>query len=260
LCAVADDGDLVASDVDLDIGERALDQPKQLVALAQKPCHQVVAGDADLDLGVCHVGERTFPARVGNRRTSLPFEVVDSPFGNEDLLARLDRWVATAWTAEAAASRSRQRWLRQVADESATFAGMLLDLAERGAPLVVQGRGGRRHRGTVLAVGADFAGLRTEGGVDLLLAFSGIASVRSDGGGLTPSGDRIATFELGLAEAIAAVGSDRPRVLLVTTADADGLSGELRAVGRDVVTLRLDGDGSTIYVPMASIAELRITG
>jgi hypothetical protein len=183
---------------------------------------------------------------------------VNDPLGNEDLLARLDRWVAAARTAEAAASRARERWLRQVADESATFAGVLLDLAERGAPVVVQGRGGRRHRGTVLAVGVDFAALRTEGGADVLLAFSGIASVRPDDRLDTPSGDRVATFDLGLAEAIAAVGADRPRVLLVTAADGDGVAGELRSVGRDVVTLRLDGDGSTAYVPMASIAELRI--
>ena len=184
---------------------------------------------------------------------------MDDLLGNEDLLARLDRWVAAARTAEAAASRARQRWLRQVADESATFAGLLLDLAERGSPVVVQGQGGRRHRGTVLAVGIDFAALRTEGGVDVLLAFSAIASMRPDGRVVdSPTGDRVPTFELGMAEAVAAVGSDRPRVLLVTTADADGVAGELRSVGRDVVTIRLDGDGGTAYVPMSAIAELRI--
>jgi hypothetical protein len=184
---------------------------------------------------------------------------VDDRPGNDDLLARLDRWVASARTAEAAASRARERWLRQVADESATFAGVLLDLAERGAPVVVQGRGGRRHRGTVLAVGFDFAALHTESGADVLLAFAGIASVRPDRRLDTPSGDRVTTFELGFAEAIAAVGTDRPRVLLVTASDGDGVTGELRSVGRDVVTVRMDGDGSTAYVPMTSIAELRIS-
>jgi hypothetical protein len=178
--------------------------------------------------------------------------------GSADLLGRLDRWVAAAHVDEAAAARARGRWRRTVADESATFAGVLLDLAERGSPVMVQGRGGRRQRGKVVAVGADFAALRTAQDVDVLLAFSGIAVVRPDGRTAGPAGDRAVTFELGMAEAIAAVAADRPRVLLVTTADGDGIAGELRSVGRDVATLRLDGEAGTAYVPISAIAELRL--
>ena len=56
------DGDLVAPDMDLDIGERALDQPQQLVALTEQAGHEVVAGNGDLDLSRTHresVSERT---------------------------------------------------------------------------------------------------------------------------------------------------------------------------------------------------------
>ena len=123
---------------------------------------------------------------------------------------------------------------------------------------MVQGRGGRRHRGAVSAVGADFVALRTVQQADVLLAFSGIATVRPDGRQHGPTGDRRVTFELGMVEAVAAVAADRPRVLLVTTADGDGIAGELRAVGRDLATVRLDGDAGTAYVPLAAIAELHL--
>ena len=55
LGAVALDGDLVAPHGDAHIVERPLDQPQQLVALAQQAGHEVVAGNEDLDLGACHV-------------------------------------------------------------------------------------------------------------------------------------------------------------------------------------------------------------
>ena len=179
--------------------------------------------------------------------------------GAPDLLQRLSQWVSAASADAAADARARQRWLRQAADEDATFAGVLLDLAERRTPVVVAGRTGRRHRGTLAAVGADFVVVRVDDGADALLAFTGIASVRPEPGAAAPAGDRAPSIEVTLAEALAVVAEDRPRVLLVTTVDDDGVAGELRAVGRDVVTLRLDGaDRATAYVPIASIAELRL--
>ena len=61
-----------------------------------------------------------------------------------------------------------------------------------------------------------------------------------------------------VAEALGVLAEDRPRVLVVTMADADGVAGELRAVGTDVLTLRMDGVGRpTAYVPIPSIAEVR---
>lgn len=185
---------------------------------------------------------------------------MDDLLGASTLLARLDRWVAEARVDAAAAERARERWLRQIADESATFTGLLLDLAERGLPVVAQGRGRRRNRGTISAVGADFVAMRAAPGTDVLLAFGAIASVRPDDRAGGPTGDRATSFDLGLAEAIAAIAADRPRVLVVTMADGEGVAGELRSVGRDLVALRLDGGAGSAYVPIASIAELRING
>jgi hypothetical protein len=45
----------------------------------------------------------------------------------------------------------------------------------------------------------------------------------------------------------------------VTVADADGVAGELRSVGRDVVTVRLDGEPrAAAYVAITAIAEVSL--
>jgi hypothetical protein len=179
--------------------------------------------------------------------------------GGPDLAARLERWVADARTADAAAARARERWLRLQADESATFAGVLVDLAEQATPVLIQGRAGRRHRGAIAAVATDFCALRTSAERDVLLAFTGIASVRPDSRGPGPIGDRVVRAEIGMAEMLSVLAADRPRVLIVTNADTEGLAGELRSVGRDVVTVRLDGDTrASAYVAIASIAEVSL--
>jgi hypothetical protein len=58
---------------------------------------------------------------------------------------------------------------------------------------------------------------------------------------------------------LSVLAADRPRVLIVTTADAEGVAGELRSVGRDVVTVRLDGDPRAgAYVAITAIAEVSL--
>jgi hypothetical protein len=63
--------------------------------------------------------------------------------------------------------------------------------------------------------------------------------------------------DLELAEMLSALVADRPRVLIVTAADSEGIAGELRSVGRDVVTMLLDGDPrASAYIAIAAIAEV----
>jgi len=183
----------------------------------------------------------------------------DGVLGAPDLDARLDRWLADARSTDAAAARTRARWLRLQAEESATFAGVLVDLAERRTSVVVQGSGGRRHRGVVALVAADFCAVRTDMGRDVLIAYRGIGSVRPDVRSDLPVGDRVVRTELGLAEMLNIVAAERPRVLITTLADGEGLAGELRSVGRDLVAIRSDGDGrAPTYVPIDVIAEVTV--
>lgn len=172
-----------------------------------------------------------------------------------DLVGDITRWLAEQRADAAVASRARERWLRQAADEEAMVAGVLLDLAERAATVVVQGVANRTHRGTVRAVGEDFVALRT-GRNDVLVPFDAVVAIRAEGqpvGG----GERAHALDIAFAEAVAATAGDRPRVLVVAR-DGSGLAGELRSVGRDVLTLRLADATDVVYVPLASVAELAI--
>lgn len=177
-----------------------------------------------------------------------------------DLLARLDRWVAELRADDAAARRARERWLLTQAEESSTFAGVLVDLAEHGTPVVVDGPGGRRHRGTIAAVARDFCALRTAAGREVLLAYAGIAAVRARSG-TAATGDRALALTATLDEALATLAEERPRVLVVTHAGGEGIAGELRTVGRDVVTVRVDGrPPAPVFVAIAAIAEISLVG
>src|SRR5690606_37560812 len=133
------------------------------------------------------------------------------------------------------------------AAEEGTLAGVLVDLAERGDAVLVVGAGGRRHRGHLVAVGSDFAALRTGEGREVLVAHRGMASVATADGAAPAAGDRPLVLRVGLLEALAVLAEDRPRVLAVPVGAGDGadagVAGELVAVGRDVLTVRLEGAG-----------------
>lgn len=177
----------------------------------------------------------------------------DQGAGRGDLVADLIRWLAEQRADAAAASRSRERWLRQAAGEEALLAGVLLDLAERADTVVVQGVGARTHRGRVRAVGEDFVALRT-GRADVLVTYDAVVAVRPEGRPVEGA-DRPPALDLSFAEALAALAGDRPRVLTMSR-DGTGLAGELRSVGRDVATLRLAETAGVVYVPIASLAEV----
>ena len=140
---VAGDGDLVAPHVDLDAGERGLDDAQQLVALAEEVGHEVVAGDGDLDLGGRHEGTRlgTSPGRaarlgrgppsVASRRCPRPpIPPASSVPRTGGWAARLERWAAEARVDAAAEARAREQWLRRQAEEEGALAGVLADLAD----------------------------------------------------------------------------------------------------------------------------------
>jgi small nuclear ribonucleoprotein (snRNP)-like protein len=174
-----------------------------------------------------------------------------------DLEARLERWAAEARVDEAARLRARERWLRRQAEEESTLAGVLADLLEAGRPVTVHTRSGRRHRGTVRAVGADFVAVGATPG-PALVALGAVASLRTHPGEGAVLGDREVAASLRLSDVVAGLAEDRERVVLVTS-DGDALAGVLVSVGRDVVLLRGGGDPpATCYVPLAALHEVVI--
>lgn len=201
------------------------------------------------------------PAIVDPReRTPEPDEPVSAEETETNgLVGQIIRWLAERRSDDAAAARTRERWLRQQAQEEGTFAGVLLDLGESQCAVVVHSAGDRRHRGAILAVAQDFAVVGTNGALDVLLHFSGIASVRQEPGSRDTAGDRTVALDTTLGEVLVGLAGERPQVFVVTL-DGTGLSGQLRSVGRDVMTVRLEGEGRpSVYVPMASVAEVGLT-
>jgi len=175
------------------------------------------------------------------------------------VLDDIERWVADARAEEAAGERVRERWLRQQAEEEASFAGVLVDLGERGVTVTVTAVSGRRHQGRVAAVGADFVALRAESGRLTLLPLPSVARVR-----LAPPARRVSggprhgvegSPQVTLADVLAQAVGDRPR--LSVHFGADHLLGELRAVGADVLSLAVDDQPSGLtYARLASVSEI----
>ena len=170
----------------------------------------------------------------------------------------LATWLAEIVVDDAGRARTRTRGLEQQAAEEGTFAGVLADLAERARPVVVQLANGRSHRGAITMIGHDLVGLRSSGGREVLVRQATISSVRTLPGEPVTIGDRHLVTDVTLADALRALADHRARVLLVGADPAHAVAGEVRAVGRDVVTVRLDGAGGTAYVAVASLAEISL--
>jgi hypothetical protein len=179
--------------------------------------------------------------------------------------ARLERWAADARVEVAARRRARERWLRQQAEEEATFAGVLVDLGEQGVEVAVGTRAGRTHRGRVGVVGADFVGLRPASGPpagsEILVALATVTAVRIQAGARPVTGDRVVTSRLTLVEVITGLAAERERVVLVLAGGGEPVAGTLQSIGQDVVVVRLDDAAAgsrpaTAYVALPAVAEV----
>jgi hypothetical protein len=177
----------------------------------------------------------------------------------DDALDELNRWVADAQVDQAVAQRRRTAWLRRQAGEDATLAGVLRELGERGRPVMVHTLTGRRHRGLIATVGDDVMVLETVGGSRVIIVLDAIISVRAHGEGtpVTDEGTAVPGHPTGgatLASSLAGLAVERSPVV-VTARNGDTTTGAVVAVGRDMLTLHLEGDGLA-YVGFASVVEV----
>jgi hypothetical protein len=142
--------------------------------------------------------------------------------------------------ADAASSRRREQWMRQQAEEEATFHGLLIDLAEGRADVTVHTRAQRRLAGRLVVVGNDLIVLAGDrGGERTFVPLPAVTTVRP-GVETTPAlGDRTAsrtgtaTFEAAMVD----LAADRPPVC-VHTVDGERTTGTLRRVGRDYLAVQ----------------------
>jgi hypothetical protein len=158
-------------------------------------------------------------------------------------VAAFARWSAGERVADAARQRTRERWLRQQAAESATLAGVLTDLAERRAEVSVATRS-QRLSGQVVGVAEDFCVLEERSGAGALVALEHLSSVSATGGdrvgGNDAAGARRPPLSLRLADALSLLAGDRSPVL-VTVTSGERVLGQLVAVGADLITMRALG-------------------
>jgi len=178
----------------------------------------------------------------------------------DGLAARIDRWAADARVDEAARLRARERWLRHQAEEEGSLAGVLADVAERGASVALHVRSGRRHRGEIAALGSDFVALRSAG-ADVIVALPAVTSVRTLPGEAPTIGDRSIGTSHRLVDVLAGLASERVAVLLVLADGDEAVGGVVLWVGQDVVGMRVAGGAAvTAYVPVSAIVEVLVDG
>jgi hypothetical protein len=170
------------------------------------------------------------------------------------LLGELRRWAADQEVDELARSRSRARWLRQQAAESATLVGLLLDQAERRTVVTVETTG-RTHTGRLLAVST---GLCLLDGIDdeqYRLALIALPAITLVGGPVEPlgaPGDRVPHLRLDLAGALAGLAGDGPWVCLEVQG-GKRVAGVLDSVGVDVIALRTDSQGGVAHLAVNAV-------
>jgi hypothetical protein len=187
------------------------------------------------------------------------------PAGIDDAVAELAgdlaRWAAEAREREAAASRTRRRWLEQQAAEEVTFVAVLLGVGEARTPVVLGVAGGDPLRGVVAAVGRDFCAVQTAARGTVLVRLADVTDVRIQPG----YGEVVGTHgdpspaAMSLADVLFGLSGERPGVVVGLRRGGGLLAGELRAVGIDVATIRTPGDPPvTVYVPLDAISQVSL--
>ena len=131
---------------------------------------------------------------------------------SDDPLAALQRGSPMARSTKRSA-RSRRRWLEKVATEEATLGGVLLDLAERGRPVIVRTLAGQRHRADHRRRSRLRRRSRPRLG-DTLMPTTRIATVQPAPGDDLPAGDRRHDVVLAFGDALMELAAERPNVMV----------------------------------------------
>ena len=170
----------------------------------------------------------------------------------------LDLWLAELRAGDEARLRRRQFWLERVRAEEATLVGLLADLAEAGRDVALETLSGRRHTGSIRAVGVDFCAI-SENQRWTFISLRSLAVIRStERSTIVASGDRAAGLDLTLLEALADQLEARPRVV-VWLDSGQRVQGDLAGVGRDLVSVKVDGEPPRLtHVSVAAISEVGI--
>jgi len=183
--------------------------------------------------------------------------------GGDDLVEAFARWAADQRAEAAASDRARERSLRTQAGASATWAGILVDLAEQATPVTVM-VAARRHRGRVVGVGADFCVLEPGAGRPALICSQAISALWPEPGpepgpvaraGNPSAGARYPSLSLSLLAALSMLADEHSPVAIVTS-DGQETVGVLIAAGEDVLTVQTNRQAQQIvYLRLSAVAS-----
>lgn len=156
--------------------------------------------------------------------------------------------------------RQARRWQSQVDEESATWEGTLLDLAEAEAHVALDTTRGTRIVGQLVAVGTDVLVLRRAGSPESWLRRSTVAAAGILERSPVARGSRDAPTAT-LQQLLFDASAHRPNITFVLHGVAAALSGVLISCGADVCVVRTDGEvRRSVLVHVPSIDEATIHG
>lgn len=167
----------------------------------------------------------------------------------------LERWIAELRTEDAARSRARVGAMHAHAAEEATLTGVLADLLERGAQVLVTIANGRRHRGEVLVVGTDAMVLRVGRHEWLVTRLAAVASVRMVGGDPV-HGEGMPTTAASFGRLLSAAA--QPGEWMRVSVGGEAFGGNVIAVSDEVAVLKLD-NGDITYVNLDAVEEVSLS-
>ena len=168
----------------------------------------------------------------------------------------LEDWMAVSRTDEAARSRRRTAAWMEHGPVDASLTGVLVDLAERGAEVVVTLSGGRIHRGVVLEVASTWVLIRTGSGDRVVIRLRCAESI--DCTGLPNSfGERSASTTMGFVATLDQLVDIGATITMRTAHQTT--RGELRLLGEEIAIVAIDAM-TMRYVSMEAVDEVTIAG
>lgn len=176
------------------------------------------------------------------------------PLDADALVSAFTLWAAGHRSERAVSERSRERWLRQQATETATLAGILVDLAEKQTEVSML-LGANTAGGRLVGVGQDCCVVVDRGGAATIVAVAHLGAVRvagPRGGTEEASGQRPPPGTWTLVDALAVLATERSPARLALRG-GEVVSGTMIASGTDVVTVRLPATALRVHIPIGGI-------
>ena len=142
----------------------------------------------------------------------------------------------------------------------ATWAGVLVDLAEAGAVVTLWAGTGSKLGGRLVGTARDFVVVEDRRCVPFMVRTAAVTALTpgsepDPGSGpaapLRPGGQRRPPLDISLAGALDALAAERTPV--VVRSGPDAVAGVVIACGEDVITVRADAGRRPVYLPVSAV-------